>query len=203
MNSRENSRPTTPLPLESGGETNGISNGMNRAGSRPTSGRSSRSSARSSSSHTRVQYQPRVDNNSQIITPRSGMKQNSEQNSDNESNSSNPFEKCQNFLLPLVKDYMYTNKSVFILIFQASAGGATAPFIDQIIENIIPKLTDQLKYEFDKEMGKLEDEHQKRLKDLHQHHQNEQFALYEKNVQLHEKISQLGLHVTHITLYDS
>jgi centrosomal protein POC5 len=40
-------------------------------------------------------------------------------------------------------------------------------------------------------MGKLEDEHQKRLKELHEHHQNEQFALYEKNVQLHEKICQL------------
>ena len=85
---------------------------------------------------------------------------------------------------------MYKHSGIFRL--KISAGNATAPFIDQILQSVIPKLTEQLKYEFDKEMGKLEDEHQKRLKELHEHHQNEQFALYEKNVQLHEKICQLG-----------
>jgi len=97
----------------------------------------------------------------EAITPRSGPIE-------------NPFELKENHIQPLV-----------------SAGQREATWVDAVIENIMPQLKAKLKEEFERDRIDMENEHERRLKELHEIHQSEQFELYEKNVALYEKIALL------------
>lgn len=173
---------------------------MSRPSSRPSSGRSSRASSGRSST-TRVQYAPTVNqtvdqsNVERPVSRQSDQSENSIRNPtpsagaaieqtisfDDQSEFENPFELRENYLLPL-----------------ASAGGVPDQavsmelVVDTMMDDLREQLKDQLKIEWDRDRKVLEDEHIKRLKELNEHHQNEQFQLYQKNLELHEKINNLG-----------
>ena len=63
--------------------------------------------------------------------------------------------------------------------------------MDAVIDSIMPQLKAKLKEEFERDRINIENEHERRLKELHEIHQGEQFELYEKNVALYEKIGLL------------
>ena len=160
--------------------------------SRPSSGRSSRASSGRSS--TRVQYAPVNQTESNQERPVSRQSNQSENRNPtpsagrsfdheiDQSEMENPFDLRENYLQPL-----------------ASAGGvpdqavSLEMVVDTMMDDLREQLKDQLKIEWDRDRKFLEEEHVKRLKELNEHHHNEQFQLYEKNVQLHEKITNLGL----------
>ena len=169
--------------------------------SRPSSGRSSRASSGRSS--TRVQYAPVNQTESNQERPVSRQSNQSENRNPtpsagaaiqfdheiDQSEMENPFDLRENYLQPL-----------------ASAGGvpdqavSLEMVVDTMMDDLREQLKDQLKIEWDRDRKFLEEEHIKRLKELNEHHQNEQFQLYEKNVQLHEKITNLGMVSEFVTL---
>ena len=160
--------------------------------SRPSSGRSSRASSGRSS--TRVQYAPVNQTESNQERPVSRQSNQSENRNltpsagrpfDHEIDQSemeNPFDLRENYLQPLASAGGVPDQSVSLEM-----------VVDTMMDDLREQLKDQLKIEWDRDRKFLEEEHIKRLKELNEHHQNEQFQLYEKNVQLHEKITNLGM----------
>ena len=55
-----------------------------------------------------------------------------------------------------------------------SAGQREATWVDAVIENIMPQLKAKLKEEFERDRIDMENEHERRLKELHEIHQSEQ-----------------------------
>ena len=93
----------------------------------------------------------------------------------------NPFDLRENYIQPLSSAGRVPDQAVSL-----------EHIIDTMMHDFREQLKDELKIELDRDRKILEEEHIKRLKELNEHHQNEQFQLYEKNVQLHEKITNLG-----------
>ena len=160
--------------------------------SRPSSGRSSRASSGRSSA--RVQYAP-VQNESNLTVERPVSRQSNqseirnptpsagpiEMDHSNHEEIENPFDLRENYLQPLSSAGRVPDQAVSLEL-----------VVDTMMDELREQLKDQLKIEWDRDRKILEEEHIKRLKELNEHHQNEQFQLYEKNVQLHEKITNLG-----------
>ena len=156
--------------------------------SRPSSGRSSRASSGRSSA--RVQYAP-VQNESNLTVERPVSRQSNQSEIRNPTPSAgpmenheeidNPFDLRENYLQPLSSAGRVPDQAVSLEL-----------VVDTMMDELREQLKDQLKIEWDRDRKILEEEHIKRLKELNEHHQNEQFQLYEKNVQLHEKITNLG-----------
>ena len=65
-----------------------------------------------------------------------------------------------------------------------SAGQREATWVDAVIENIMPQLKAKLKEEFERDRIDMENEHERRLKELHEIHQSEQVNFFFENFQL-------------------
>ena len=93
----------------------------------------------------------------------------------------NPFDLRENYIQPLSSAGRVPDQAVSL-----------EHIVDDMMDDFREQLKNEIKIEWDRDTKILEEEHIKRLKELNEHHQNEQFQLYEKNVQLHEKITNLG-----------